>query len=85
MTPHNKHKKYFFSGKMTKNTNPPICFNNLPVQTLIVQKHPGFHLDSKLNFYYHIEEKNTKENKSSCLLQKLWDTFHINALITVYK
>ena len=58
-----------FSRKSQKVTHPTVYFNNSPVTQSSSQKHLDIHLDEKLNFIHHIEEKFPKPTKVLVLLK----------------
>ena len=56
-------QKTIFSRKNIKTDHPFVYFNEAPVAHTTCQKHLGIHLDEKLNFNQHINEKITKAKK----------------------
>ena len=52
-----------FSRKNTKTGHPIVFFNEVHVAHTPCQKHLGMHLDEKLKFNMHINEKTAKANK----------------------
>ena len=48
-------------------------------------KHLGIYLDEKLNFGYHVTEKNAKDNKGIGVIKKLHKVLPRMALLTIYK
>ena len=74
-----------FSRKSHKLAHPPVLFNNVPVKRCSIQKHLGIHLDEKLNFNHHVEEKITKANKGIGVIKKLSNILPRDAWLTIYK
>ena len=74
-----------FSHKSHKLAHPPVLFNNVPVKGYSIQKHLGIHLDEKLNFNHHVEEKIAKTNKGAGVIKKLRNTLPRDAMLTIYK
>ena len=62
-------QEVIFSTKNIKTDHPVVCFNEAPVAHTTCQKHLGMHLDEKLNFIYHINEKIAKANKGIGLIR----------------
>ena len=56
-------QEVIFSRKNIKNDHPIVYFNEAPVAHTACQKHLSMHLDEKLNFNIHINEKIAKTNK----------------------
>ena len=52
-----------FSHKAIATNHATVYFNNDPVIRESFQKHLGLFLDSKLNFFYHVNEKTKKVTK----------------------
>ena len=50
-------QEVIFSRKHIKIDHPIVYFNEAPVAHTTCQKHLGMHLDEKLNFNHHLEEK----------------------------
>ena len=74
-----------FSCKSHKVIYPTVYFNNSPVIWSSSQKHLGIHLDEKLNFIYHINEKISKANKGVGVIEKLINNILRKALLILYK
>ena len=83
--PSKEAQEVIFSRKCTKEDNPPIYFNDIPVTQNIIQKHIGLYLDEKLNYNTHIKEKLSKVYKSIGLLRNLSNKLPRQALVTIYK
>ena len=64
-------QEVIFSHKNTMLNHPTIFFNETPVAHTSCQKHLGRHLDEKLNFNTHINEKIAKANKGIVIMCKL--------------
>ena len=58
-----KAQEIVFSGKVSATNHGTVYFNNVPVIKENIQKHLGFFLDSKLNFFDNINEKIKKANE----------------------
>ena len=56
-----------------------------PVAHTICQKRLSIHLDEKLNFNHHINEKIAKANKGIGLIRKLAHVLPTQSLVTIYK
>ena len=78
-------QEILFSRKSHKPAHPPDLFNNVPKRRCSVQKHLSIHLDEKLNFNHHVEEKINKANKDIGVFKKLSNTLTRNALLTIYR
>ena len=74
-----------FSHKSNKTDHPVVYFNEAPVAKASSQKHPGMHLDEKLNFNTHVKEKTAKANKGIGIIRKLSHLLPRESLITIYK
>ena len=74
-----------FSRKNIKTDHPIVYFNEAPVAHTTCQKHLGMHLDEKLNFNHHINEKIAKANKGIGRIRKLVQVLPKQSLITIYK
>ena len=74
-----------FSCKSQKVTHPTAYFNNYPVKRDSSQKHLGIHLDEKLDFINHIQEKISKANKGVGIIEKLNNTPPKKVQLTLYK
>ena len=57
----------------------------MPLNRKNTQKHLGLHLDSKLNFAEHINEKIKKAVKVISVIKKLNVTLPRSSLLTIYK
>ena len=64
---------------------PLVNFNNVPVKRCSIQKHLGIHLDEKLNFSHHVNEKTNKASKGIRMIKNLSNTLPRDALLTIYK
>ena len=62
------------SRKTVKSFHPQFFFNLVPVERSVSQKHLGLHLDQKLNFSKHINEKISKARKGISVIKKLYKT-----------
>ena len=62
-----------------------MSFNEAPVAHTACQKHLGMHLDEKLNFNIHVNEKIAKANKGIGLIRKLAHILPRKSVITIYK
>ena len=60
-----------FSRKTDKIAHPPLYFNNTAVKLTHTQKNLSLHLDSKLLFNEHINNKKSEAIKGIALLRKL--------------
>ena len=78
-------QEVIFSRKNIKKVHPIVYFNEAPVVHTACQKHLGMHLDEKLNFNIHINEKIAKANKGIGLIRKLAHILPRKSLITIYK
>ena len=78
-------QEVIFSRKNIKKGHPIAYFNEAPVAHTACQKHLGMHLDEKLNFSIHINEKIAKANKGIGLIRKLAQILPRKSLITIYK
>ena len=78
-------QEVIFSRKSTITNHPTVFFNESPVAHTSCQKHLGMHLDEKLNFNTHVEEKITKANKGIAVIRKLAHVLPRESLITIYK
>ena len=83
--PSKQAQEVIFSRKYTKESHPPIYFNDIPVNQTTVQKHIGMYLDEKLNYNTHIKEKLSKVYKGIGLLRNLSNKLPRQALVTIYK
>ena len=71
--------------KSNKTDHPVVYFNEAPVAKASSQKHPGMHLDEKLNFNTRVKEKTAKANKGIGIIRKLSHLLPRESLITIYK
>ena len=78
-------QEVIFSHKNNKTDQPVIYFNEVPVAKGSCQKHLGIHLDEKLNFNTHINEKIAKANKGIWIIHKLAHLLPRESFITIYK
>ena len=78
-------QEVIFSRKNIKKDHPVVYFNEAPVAHTACQKHLGMHLDEKLNFNIHINEKIAKANKGIGLIRKLAQILPRKSLIAIYK
>ena len=78
-------QEVIFSRKHIKIDHPIVYFNEAPVAHTTCQKHLGMHLDKKLNFNHHLEEKIAKANKGIGLIRKLAHILPRQSLLTIYK
>ena len=78
-------QEVIFSRKNIKTDHPIVYFNETPVAHTTCQKHLGTHLDEKLNFSHHINEKIAKANKGTGIICKLAHALPRQSLITIYK
>ena len=62
-------QEVIFSRKTGKPFNPQVFFNEVPVERSVSQKHLGLHLDQKLDFGNHINEKISQ--KGTSVIKKL--------------
>ena len=83
--PSKQAQEVIFSRKYTKEVNPPVYFNDIPVTQTTVQKHVGMYLDEKLNYNTHIKEKLSKVYKGIGFLRNLSNKLPRQALVTIYK
>ena len=74
-----------FPLKTNKVYHPPLLFNNSTVQQISTQKHLGIHLDEKLTFKHHINEKTNKVNKGIGIICKLSNILPPSALLIIYR
>ena len=78
-------KEVIFSRKNIKTDHSIAYFNEAPIAHTTCHKHLGMHLDEKLNFNHHIEDKIAKANKGIGLIHKLAHALLRLPLITIYK
>ena len=74
-----------FYRKTVKPFHSRVFFNEVPVERSVSQKHLGLHLDQKLDFSKHINEKISKVQKVISVIKKLYNILPRNALLTIYK
>ena len=73
------------SGKNFKTDHPIVYSNQAPVARFTCQKHLGMHLDQKLSFSHHVNEKVAKANKNIVTFHKLAHLLPRQSFITIYK
>ena len=73
-----------FLVEIKKVHHPPLLFNNSTNQQISSQKHLGIHLDEKLTFKHHINEKINKANKGTGIIRKPNNILPRSALLTIY-
>ena len=78
-------QEVIFSDKSNKTDHPVVYFNEVPVAKASSQKHLGMHLDEKVHFNAHINEKIAKANKGIGIIHKLAHLLPREPLITIYK
>ena len=78
-------QEVIFYRKTVKSFYSQVFFNEVPVERSVSQKHLGLHLDQKLDFSKHINEKISKVQKGISVIEKLYNILPRNALLTVYK
>ena len=78
-------QEVIFSRKSTKLDHPAVFLNEALVAHTLCQKYLGMHLDEKLNFSTHINEKIAKANKSIRIIGKTAHVRPTESLITIYK
>ena len=76
-------QEVIFSRKTAKHFHLQVFFNEVPVERSVFLKHLGLHLDQKLEFSEHINEKISKGQKG--VIKKLYNILPGNALLTIYK
>ena len=74
-----------FSKKAISENIQPLIFNNTTVNRVLVHKHLGLSLDSKLNFNDHLKEKIAKANKGIGLIRHLRAYIPRGSLLCIYK
>ena len=74
-----------FSRKTNASNYVTVNFNNLPVIRENIQKNLGLFLDSKLNFFDHINEKVKKATKRVNVVRKINFLLPPSSLQTIYK
>ena len=78
-------QEVIFYCKNTKSNYPSVFRNEASVAHNPCQKHLGMHLDEKLNFNTHINEKIAKANKSVKIIYKLACVLPRESLVTICK
>ena len=78
-------QEVIFYRKIVKFFYSQVFFNEVPVERSVSQKHLGLHLDQKLDFSKHINEKISKAQKGISVIKKLYNILPRNALLTIYK
>ena len=78
-------QEVIFSRKNIKTYHLIVYFNEAPVARTTCQKHLGMHLNQKLTFNHHINEKIAKANKEIGIICKLAHMLPRQSLITIYK
>ena len=78
-------QEVIFSRKTVKPFHPQVFFNEVPVERSVSQKHLGLHLDQKLDFSKHSNEKISKAQKGISVIKLLDNILSRNALLTIYK
>ena len=56
--PNKQANEVIFSGKTKNSFHPPVAFNNTVIKKYPNHKHLGIVLDSKLDFKFHVDQKN---------------------------
>ena len=56
--PNKQANEVIFSRKTKNNSHPPVAFNNNVIKKYPHHKHLGIVLDSKLDFKFHVDQKN---------------------------
>ena len=74
-----------FSRKAVTTNHATVYFNNDPVIRENFQKHLGLFLDSKLNFFSHINEKIKNATKGINVIRKMNLSLPRSSLLTIYK
>ena len=77
--------KIVFPRKNFKISHPSLTFNNIPVAQASSLKHLGISLDSKLNFYEHLRNIQSKVNIIIGIIHNLQNVLPRSALLTNYK
>ena len=73
-----------FSHKRDKVPREPLIFNNNKIQSASAQKHLRLILDSKPDFYQHIDDKINKCNIIIGIMRRLSMTLSRKSLLTIY-
>ena len=74
-----------FSRKANASNRGTVYFNDAPVIRENIQKHLGLFLDSKLNFFDHINEKIKKATEGVNVIRKMNLLLPRSSLLTIYK
>ena len=83
--PNKQAQEVIFSRKINKIDHPPLYFNQNLVKSLSTHKHLRMVIDTRLDFNLHMENVQSKVNKTIGLLRKLHNIFPRTSLITVFK
>ena len=78
-------QRIVFSRKANANNHGTVCFNNVPVIEVNIQKHLGLFLDSKLSFFDYINEKIKKVTKGVNAIRKINLLLPRSSLLAIYK
>ena len=78
-------QEVIFSRKTVKPFHPQVFFNEVPIERSVSQKDLGLHLDQKLDFSKHINEKISEAQKGISVIKKLYNILPRNVLLTIYK
>ena len=78
-------QEVILSRKTVEPFHPQIFFNEVPAERSVSQKYLGLHLNQKLDFSKHINEKIYKAEKGISVIKKLYNILLRNALLTIYK
>ena len=78
-------REVILNRKTTQKIHPKNFLNNIPVVKLILKKHLGLYLESKLSLGIYIKTILTKVNRNIGLLQKFQQVLPRKSLITFYK
>ena len=78
-------QEVIFSRKTVKRFHPQVFFNEVPIERSVSQKDLGLHLDQKLDFSKHINEKISEAQKGISVIKKLYYILPRNVLLTIYK
>ena len=74
-----------FSLKTNKVYHPPLLFTDPTVQQISTPRHSGIHLDEKLTFKHHINEKTNKVNTGIGIICRLSNILPPSALLIIYR
>ena len=77
-------QEVIFSRTIVKPFRPQSFINKVPMELSVSKKHLGLHLDQKLDFSKHINEKISKAQKEVSVSKILY-ILPRNALVTIYK